>query len=115
MKQLVEFQTKDGGTVVVEVQRDSDVPREGVSRASRAGEVIIKAQHTFEEAMGKLKLITSSVFEAVHELNNPDELAVEFGVKLTGETGVILASASAEAHLVIKLSWKRKADEPRRA
>ena len=36
----------------------------------------------------------------------PDEAEVEFGLKMGGETGVIIAKGTAEVNFVIRMSWK---------
>jgi hypothetical protein len=40
--------------------------------------------------------------------DSPDEAAVEFGVKLSTNAGVVFASAAAETNFVFKLTWKSK-------
>ena len=37
--------------------------------------------------------------------HRPDAVELEFGVKLTAETGAIIAKGAAEGHLVVRLSW----------
>jgi hypothetical protein len=37
----------------------------------------------------------------------PDEAEVEFGLKIGGETGVVIAKGTAEVNFVIRMSWKR--------
>jgi hypothetical protein len=37
----------------------------------------------------------------------PDSFEVEFGVKLGGETGIILAKGTAEVNLKITMGWDR--------
>ena len=37
-----------------------------------------------------------------------EELTVEFGVKLGGETGIILAKGTAEVNLKITMTWDRE-------
>ena len=39
----------------------------------------------------------------------PEHFSVEFGVKLGGETGIILAKGTAEVNLKITMTWDRKA------
>jgi len=41
----------------------------------------------------------------------PDEVAVEFGVKMNAETGAIIAKASTEANFKINLTWKKAAPD----
>jgi hypothetical protein len=38
----------------------------------------------------------------------PEHFTVEFGVKLGGETGVILAKGTAEVNLKITMTWDRE-------
>jgi hypothetical protein len=40
--------------------------------------------------------------------SKPDNFEVEFGVKLGGETGIILAKGTAEVNLKITLKWNRE-------
>ncbi|MCS7178813.1 MAG: CU044_2847 family protein [Anaerolineae bacterium] len=37
----------------------------------------------------------------------PDEVEVEFGLKLNAEAGAVLAAAGTEAHYKVTLTWKR--------
>ncbi len=39
--------------------------------------------------------------------SSPDHFSVEFGVKLGGETGVILAKGTAEVNLKVTMTWDR--------
>jgi hypothetical protein len=65
--------------------------------------------HTFQEAIVGLK---ESVQVALSELRKdlkPDEIEVEFGLKLAGEVGsalFVLAKATTEGSLGIRLMWK---------
>jgi hypothetical protein len=52
-----------------------------------------------ELLMGELKMAVP--------LASPDECGVEFGLKLGGETGVIVAKGTAEVNFVITLTWKK--------
>jgi hypothetical protein len=40
---------------------------------------------------------------------SPDGVEIEFGVKLAGEAGAIIAKTSGEGHFTVKLSWTAKA------
>lgn len=37
----------------------------------------------------------------------PDEVTVEFGIKLGAETGIVVAKGSTEVHFTVTLCWKR--------
>lgn len=42
----------------------------------------------------------------------PEHFTVEFGVKLGGETGIILAKGTAEVNLKITMTWDQDESEP---
>ncbi|MET0625632.1 MAG: CU044_2847 family protein [Pyrinomonadaceae bacterium] len=106
MKQLVEFSLDDGTSVLVEV----DEPETGgVVRAGRAGEIVEKVQYTFSEALDRVKPAAETIINKLRTLDvTPDEIQVEFGIKLSAEAGAFFASASTEANFAITLSWKRE-------
>jgi len=57
MKQLVEYELEDGGTILVEV----DLPEAGIERAGR-GDQIVKAKERFGDALEQIKPVAQSVF-----------------------------------------------------
>ena len=106
MKRLVEFPLEDGTTIIVEVDEPET---EGVVRAGRADEIVKKVQYTFEEALNRVKPAAETIIAKLRDLSSaPDQVEVEFGLKLSAEAGAFFASASAEANFVITLSWSRK-------
>jgi hypothetical protein len=108
MKRLVEFPLEDGSAVIVEVDEPDE---EGVRRAARAGEVAEKVTETFESALGKIKPAIKAVISKLRETGeSPDEVDLEFGIKLGAKAGAFIASADAEANFKVSLKWKRKED-----
>ena len=50
----------------------------------------------------------NNLYSAVEKIPAPEKFAVEFGVKLAGETGVpFLTKASGEANFKVTVEWKR--------
>ena len=113
MKRLVEFPSEDGGSILVEV--DDNGPSSGGSgggtlRSSRPADMIERAQVTYEEAFDRIKPATESLIGRMRLLPDPpDEIFVEFGIKLSAAAGAILASASADAQFTLRLTWRRPA------
>jgi Trypsin-co-occurring domain 1 len=66
---------------------------------------IARAQVTLEEALNKLKPSLRKVAHLLKELS-PDEAEVEFGLKIGGETGVIVAKGTAEVNFVVRMTWR---------
>ncbi|SRR6266536_923781 len=90
--------------VIFEVER-SEVADDLVLASPEPGKVAARAQVTLEEALGKLKPSLLKVIQLLKELS-PDETEVEFGLKMGGETGVIVAKGTAEVNFTVRMSWK---------
>jgi hypothetical protein len=115
----MQFPTGDGGTIMVEVDRDEvRTPVGGVAKAGlteRAGEAMAVAQSTFESAVrDTVRRNAAAVTEAIKGLvERPSEIEVTFGLKATGEVGnFAIAKMSGEANLSLKLTWKHTASAP---
>ena len=108
MKRLVEFPTEDGGFILVEVDDDLRFGSGPTLRGGPASMVIEKAQITYEAALDKIKGAAEVIITKMRALSDsPDEISVEFGIKLSADIGAILASTSAEAQFTLQLTWKR--------
>jgi hypothetical protein len=106
MKRLVEFPLEDGDSILVEVETDEP---EGMVPAARGDKVPEKARQTFEAALDKVKPVASAVITKLRALHDvPDEIAVEFGLKMNAEAGAIVAAAGMEANYKVTLKWKRE-------
>jgi hypothetical protein len=109
MGQLVEFATADGGTVLVEVDAVSSGP---VTRGMGSGNVIERANETFDEAVGRVQPAVQGVVARLRALPDaPDEVHVEFGLNLHAEAGAFIASASTTANFTVALTWRRPAGD----
>lgn len=102
-KHLVEFELDDGSTIAIEVEGEGS----GVQRVGRSGEEgeAEKAKSRFTEAVAKVKPAAELVLNAFRELNTPDEIGLEFGVKFNANAGAFLASAGSEATFKVSLKW----------
>jgi hypothetical protein len=95
----------DGADVVVfEVDR-SDIPEDLVLASAEPGKVAARARTTVEEALAGVK---PSLVRIVHMLREviPGETTVQFGLKMGGETGMIIAKGTAEVNFAVTMSWK---------
>jgi hypothetical protein len=90
--------------LVFEVER-GEVSDDLVLASTEPGQIAARAQVTLEEALGKLKPSLDKVVHLLKEMA-PDETEVEFGLKIGGETGVIIAKGTAEVNFTIRMSWK---------
>ncbi|MEO0889086.1 MAG: CU044_2847 family protein, partial [Pseudomonadota bacterium] len=54
------------------------------------------------------KPAANDLVEALSNLaRKPDELEIEFGLKLNGEVGALIAKASTEANFTVKMKWAK--------
>jgi Trypsin-co-occurring domain 1 len=89
--------------VVFEVDR-SEVPDELVLASAEPGKVAARARTTLEEALADVKPSLAKIIGMLREMT-PGEMTVEFGVKMGGETGVIIAKGTAEVNVKVTMSW----------
>ena len=105
MKYLVEVPLDDAPPVVMEID---DGANGGVVRASRPGEVVATVTMSFNAALEKLQPMAQTIIAKLRDLaESPDEIGVEFGLKMTMEAGLVVAHTSGEANFKVVLSWKR--------
>jgi len=101
--QLLELSVKDGGTVLVEVEDPMTGP---VTRGGRAQSAVIDAGVSLEQVLGKLGPTLHSIVAQVREAaDRPDQVEIEFAVKLSTDANVIIARAGGEANFRIALRW----------
>jgi hypothetical protein len=107
MKRLIEFPLEDGSSMLVEV--DEPESAGGVVKAARGSDVVEKSQKTFEEAMDKVKPAAAAIIAKLRTLHDaPDEIEVQFGLKLSAAAGAFLASAGVDANYSVTLKWKKE-------
>lgn len=94
----------DDELLVFEVDR-SEVSDDLVLASPGPGQVVAKAHVTLEQALTRLKPSLQKMTQVLKELA-PDEAEIEFGLKIGGESGVIIAKGTAEVNFVIRMSWK---------
>lgn len=108
MRRVVKFPLEDGDFILVEV----DVPEEAGMVPAARGEVVQRAQQTFEAALEKVRPAAQAIIRKLRALHDPpDEIEVEFGLKMSAEAGAIVAAGGVEANYKVTLTWKREAKE----
>ncbi|OQW90327.1 MAG: hypothetical protein BWK79_20250 [Beggiatoa sp. IS2] len=103
-KSVVQFTLDDGSQMYVETTEDSASSQ----RVSKSREGIEEAEKSFSQAIAHLKPAAEKVLQAFKEMNSPDEVRLEFGLRLSGKVGAIFVSADSEATFKISLLWKKQ-------
>ncbi len=107
MTELLEFKSEQGATVLVETVAPA---RSGpVTRGGRAEEAVAEASESLESMLGQLgPAVKGIVSELRSSTDWPDEVEVEFAVKISADSNVIIARAGGEANFRIALRWASK-------
>ena len=104
--ELVRYELSEGGSILVEVGSDEAYGYEQCAR--EAGGVVI-AGRTLESAFRQIVPTARAILDSVEDLN-ASEVGVEFGIKLAGEAGVIVAKSSVEGHFNVRMTFYREAE-----
>ena len=103
MTQLVRMDLADGGSVLVETASVDSGP---VTRGGRAGDLITDAGATLDSALDQLGPVVKGVVTRLREAADwPDEVTVEFSIKLSADANVIIARTAGEANFKISMHW----------
>jgi hypothetical protein len=104
MTELVQFELADGGVVFAEVNDDEP----GIQRAGLSDGFAVKATANLEQALDGVRGAANATLGKLRDLaREPDEIEVQFGVRLNATAGAVIAKTDAEGHLQVRLVWKR--------
>ena len=104
MKRLLEFPIEGGGSLVVEV----DEPENAGPRPAGVGDGALERATTgLDQAIAKVRPLAEALLTQLQSLTRqPDEVTVEFGIKLNAAAGIVIASTAVEGNCKITLGWK---------
>jgi hypothetical protein len=103
---LVEFLTDaEGDSVLVFEVDPGQVAEDLILATGELERLTERARMTLEEALANLKPALRKVVGLFKDLA-PDETVIEFGLKVGGETGLIIAKGNAEANFLVRMSWQ---------
>ncbi len=109
MSEIIKFRLKSGEPVFIEVEEDE---ASAAAQPASMGEKAIKtASETFEDALEKVKPAARAVVQAFRELNEPDEIGLEFGIQFKTEANVFVLTGEANASFKLSLKWKSDKNE----
>lgn len=96
--------SQDTDDVVVFEVEDTEVPDDLALASLVPGKVAARARATLEETLTDLKPSLAKVLGVLREMA-PGGMTVEFGVRIGGETGIIIAKGTAEVNFRVTMSW----------
>lgn len=105
MRHLVEFAVPSGGTVLVEVDELEGV---GPRPAGVGDGAIERATMGLDQAISKVRPLAELLLAELQALTHrPDQVSVEFGIKLNVTAGIVIANTAVEGNCKITLNWKQ--------
>jgi hypothetical protein len=105
MTLLLDVGLAEGGSILVEVDEPSSGP---VMRGGRATDAVLSAGENLEQVLERLGPVVKGIVSQLRAAADwPDEVEVEFGVKLSSDANVIVARMAGEANFRIALKWAR--------
>jgi hypothetical protein len=108
----VELRAEDGTWIPFETDSgDYDGP---VQAGRGVDAVLDRATESLEAGVDQAKRVAHAVITRLGSLPapKPSKLVVEIGLKVSADAGVVIAKASADAHIKITMEWQRGTAEP---
>lgn len=107
MSDLLKFESDHGGAVLIEVTDSSGGP---VTRGYRPAAAVAQASASLEQVFGQVgPVVRGMVAELRAGANWPGEVEIEFAVKISADSNVIIAKAGGEANFRICMRWSQEA------
>ncbi|MDJ0464441.1 CU044_2847 family protein [Streptomyces sp. H27-C3] len=102
----VEVPLGDGSDEAIRVQiREVD---ETLVRVGRGGRSIARAERSFGQMLDSVRPVAESFVGRFRGMANaPDEVTLEFGVSLSAEADVVIASTATAANFSVSLTWRK--------
>jgi hypothetical protein len=114
MKEILEYKTKDDEVIQIVVESaDATSGNSRVENVSRIQDRIKKSAEnvkvSFEDSLDSVKKLGENIFNKLKSIDNsPDEIDVQFGLKLTAEAGVVITNIGGEVHVNVSMKWKNE-------
>lgn len=108
MKYLIELpvRTADGPahTVGVEIEQAGD----GLVEVSRPGQAVARAARSLGDMLGGIRPIAENFLDGFAGMRDvPDEIGLEFGLSLSADANLVVATTAAQANFKVSLTWRR--------
>jgi hypothetical protein len=105
-KEVIQLKLENGEDFFIEVEKKSS----GIKRTTGGVPIpdVDKVGTTFEQALDRQVIpVAQAALGRIQQGLSVNEVELKFGVKVTAETGAIIASVGGEVNFEITLKWKR--------
>ncbi|MCE3029411.1 CU044_2847 family protein [Streptomyces sp. CMSTAAHL-2] len=105
--QLVTMALDGEGKDIAVFEVDGDLTGSDLELAA-GGDLVGRARVSVSEALDQVRPVLARVVETTRDLG-PQEVEIQFGLKMGGETGLIIAKGTAEVNFAVRMVWRRPA------
>lgn len=103
MKSISSYSLVGGSSILIEVVEPED---RGIAPVARGDGVSEKVTMSFEEELDKIRPVADTIIAKFRDLTcKPDEVQIEFGLKMSASAGAIITSGTVEANFNVTLKW----------
>lgn len=106
VKRLMELLPEQGGSVLVVTH---ELPTSPVMSGLGKDHLTVAEQtdKTFEQATAAITPVARSLIARLRSMDDsPEEIGIEFGARLSAQTGAFIASVAAEANFKVSMTWR---------
>jgi hypothetical protein len=102
------IETDDSVTLPTDIRLASVRQPDGIPEGMQPVVSLERVEGNFSDVNELIVTCSNSLFESISQLKNPKKMAIEFGIKLAGETGIpMLTKASGEANFKVSIEWEK--------
>jgi hypothetical protein len=102
---------EDGETLVFEVS--SEQITDDLVLSADPEKSVVRAQLSLSQAINKVEPGLKSLVRLLRRLS-AEEVEIEFGLKIGGETGIIISKGMAEVNFSVRMTWAKEREAPSR-
>jgi Trypsin-co-occurring domain 1 len=113
-KKIVPFPIEPGSAEVIWVEVDGDGQSQTELEIPAGMGALLEnlPAVSFDGALKQIKPATRAIMQTLTDLNNPEEISVEFGIKLNAKAGALFTSLDGEANFKVTVKWKNPISPP---
>lgn len=106
MTEFVAFPSGESGTVLIEVVEIGGGP---VTRGRAGiGDMVVQAGESLDNVLGRIgQVVQGIVRQLPASADWPDHVVIEFAVKISADSNVIVARAGGEANFKVSVKWTK--------
>lgn len=109
MKYLIEMPVDGPDSPPATVGVQIEQPADGIIDVSRRpGQVVARAERSLGEMLGIVRPVAESFLESlVGMTDTPDDIGLEFGLSLSADANLVVATTAAQGNFKVTLTWHR--------